>query len=27
LTLARKLARRCFHTLRALGPEALEPVT
>jgi transposase len=27
LTLSRKLARRCFHTLRALGPEALEPVT
>jgi transposase len=27
LTLARKLARRCFHTLRALGPEALEPVS
>jgi transposase len=27
LTLARKLARRCFHTLRALGSEALEPVT
>jgi transposase len=26
MTLARKLARRCFHTLRALGPEALEPV-
>jgi transposase len=26
LTLARKLARRCFHTLRALGPEALEQV-
>jgi transposase len=21
------LARRCFHTLRELGPEALEPVT
>jgi transposase len=27
LTLARKLARRCFHTLRELGPEALEPVS
>jgi len=27
LTLARKLARRCFHTLRALGPDALEPVS
>jgi hypothetical protein len=27
LTLSRKLARRCFHTLRALGSEALEPVT
>ncbi|MGH3093356.1 MAG: IS110 family transposase [Gaiellaceae bacterium] len=27
LTIARKLARRCFHTLRQLGPEALEPVT
>jgi transposase len=26
LTIARKLARRCFHTLRSLGPEALEPV-
>jgi transposase len=26
LTIARKLARRCFHTLRELGPEALEPV-
>ncbi len=26
LTLARKLARRCFHTLRELGPQALEPV-
>jgi transposase len=26
LTLARKLARRCFHTLRALGPDALKPV-
>jgi transposase len=25
LTIARKLARRCFHTLRELGPEALEP--
>lgn len=27
MTIARKLARRCFHTLRELGPEALEPVT
>jgi transposase len=27
LTIARKLARRCFHTLRELGPEALQPVT
>jgi transposase len=27
VTIARKLARRCFHTLHALGPEALEPVT
>ena len=27
LTISRKLARRCFHTLRELGPEALEPVT
>ena len=26
LTIARKLARRCFHTLRELGPQALEPV-
>jgi transposase len=26
LTIARKLARRCFHTLRELGPDALEPV-
>jgi transposase len=26
LTIARKLVRRCFHTLRELGPEALEPV-
>jgi transposase len=26
LTIARKLARRCFHTLRELGEEALEPV-
>jgi transposase len=25
LTIARKLARRAFHTLRELGPEALEP--
>jgi transposase len=27
LTIARKLARRCFHSLHELGPEALEPVT
>jgi transposase len=27
LTIARKLARRCFHTLRELGPDALEPIT
>jgi transposase len=27
LTIARKLTRRCFHTLRALGPAALEPVS
>ncbi len=27
LTISRKLARRCFHTLRELGPKALEPVT
>jgi transposase len=27
LTIARKLARRCFHTLRELGPQALEPVS
>ena len=27
LTISLKLARRCFHTLRELGPEALEPVT
>ena len=26
LTIARKLARRCFHTLLELGPEALEPI-
>jgi transposase len=26
LTIARKLARRCFHTLHELGPMALEPV-
>jgi len=26
ITIARKLARRCFHTLRELGPEALEPI-
>src|SRR5436190_11430811 len=26
LTIARKLARRCFHTLRELGPDALQPV-
>jgi transposase len=27
LTISRKRARRCFHTLRELGPDALEPVT
>jgi transposase len=27
LAIARKLARRCFHSLRELGPAALEPVT
>jgi transposase len=27
LTIARKLTRRCFHTLRQLGPEALQPVS
>jgi transposase len=27
LTIARKLARRCFHTLSQLGPAALDPVT
>jgi transposase len=27
ITISRKLARRCFHTLRQLGPEALEPVS
>ena len=27
MTIARQLARRCFHTLRELGSEALEPVT
>ena len=27
LTIARKLARRCFHSLRKLGPAVLEPVT
>jgi transposase len=27
LTIARKLARRCFHSLRELGPAALEPVS
>jgi Transposase IS116/IS110/IS902 family len=26
IKIARKLARRCFHTLRELGPQALEPV-
>jgi transposase len=26
LTIARKLARRCYHTLRELGEEALQPV-
>lgn len=27
MTIARKLARRCFHTLREIGPDALDPVT
>jgi hypothetical protein len=27
MTIARKLARRCFHSLRKLGPAALEPAT
>jgi transposase len=27
LTISRKLARRCFHTLRELGPDALAPIT
>lgn len=27
LTIARKLARRCFHSLRELGPLALEPLS
>jgi transposase len=27
LTIARKLTRRCFHSLRELGPAALEPVS
>jgi transposase len=27
MTVARRLARRCFHTLRELGPEALDPVS
>lgn len=27
ITIARKLARRCYHTLRELGPEALEPIS
>ena len=26
VTIARKLARRCFHTLRELGPDPLAPV-
>jgi transposase len=26
VTIARKLARRCFHTLRKRGPDALQPV-
>jgi hypothetical protein len=26
MTIAAKLARRCFHTLRDLGPDALAPV-
>jgi transposase len=27
MTIARKLARRCFHSLRELGPAALQPIT
>lgn len=27
ITIARKFARRAFHTLRELGPQALEPIT
>ena len=27
LTIARKIARRCFHTLRELGPDAVAPVS
>ena len=27
MTIARKIARRCFHTLHDLGPQALDPVT
>lgn len=27
LTIARKLTRRCFHSLRELGPAALEPIS
>jgi transposase len=27
LTIARKIARRCFHTLKELGPEAVAPAT
>jgi len=27
MSIARKLARRCYHSLRELGPAALEPVT
>jgi transposase len=27
LTIARKLTRRCYHSLHALGPAALEPIT
>src|SRR3989337_1065313 len=26
LTISRTLARRCFHTLKNLGPQALEPI-
>jgi len=27
MTIARKLARRCFHVLRDLGPDALAPIS